>query len=266
MMLRRMIDTDAPANAATETKAPVRPHRDLLNFYQAPERRAQFVSRLFDDTARYYDRISSALSFGTCKAYRKWALRRAGLQPHMSLLDVATGTGLAAQAALDLGVSPSRLIGLDPSAGMLHENQKRRAIPLVQGFGETLPFPDATFDFISMGYALRHVEDLNLLFREFHRVLKPGGRVLILEITRPESRLGFAIGAFYMDRVLPAVTRLLTRNEDAGRLLKFYWATIAECVPPDTILAALSAAGLTEVRRLKTGSMLSDYSGSKPTR
>src|SRR5687768_5635921 len=65
----------------------VRPHRDLPSFYQSPEKRAQFVSRLFDDTARYYDRISGALSFGTCKAYRKWALRRAGLQPGMSLLD-----------------------------------------------------------------------------------------------------------------------------------------------------------------------------------
>jgi demethylmenaquinone methyltransferase / 2-methoxy-6-polyprenyl-1,4-benzoquinol methylase len=263
-MLHHMIDTDAPANTATESRTRVRPHRDLPEFYETPERRAQFVSRLFDDTARYYDRISSALSFGTCKAYRKWALRRAGLQPHMNVLDVATGTGLAAQAALDLGVSPSRLIGLDPSAGMLHENRKRRAIPLVQGFGETLPFPNATFDFISMGYALRHVEDLNVLFREFHRVLKPGGRVLILEITRPESRLGFAVGGFYMDRFLPAITRFLTRNEDVGRLLQFYWATIAECVPPDTILAALSAAGLTDVRRVKTGSMLSDYLGLKP--
>src|SRR5688572_29140844 len=237
----------------------VRPHRDLPSFYQSPEKRAQFVSRLFDDTARYYDRISGALSFGTCKAYRKWALRRAGLQPGMSLLDVATGTGLAAQAALDLGVSPAQIIGLDPSAGMLRENRKRRAIPLVQGIGETLPFPDGSFDFISMGYALRHVEDLSILFQEFYRVLKPGGRVLVLEITRPESRFAFAAGRFYMDRLLPALTRFITRNEDAGRLLQFYWATIAECVPPETILKALAGAGLAEVRRLKTGSMLSDY-------
>jgi len=155
------------------------------------------------------------------------------------------------------------VVGLDPSAGMLRENQKRRAISLVQGLGEHLPFAEASFDFISMGYALRHVEDLNVLFREFHRVLKPGGRVLILEITRPESRLGFALGGFYIGRVLPAMTRWITRNEDAGRLLQFYWATIAECVPPETILEALAASGLTEVARKKTGSMLSDYMGVK---
>ena len=249
--------------SSKEGAAGIRPHRDLPEFYSSRDRRAEFVARLFDDTARYYDRISGALSFGTCKAYRKLALRRAGLQPGMQMLDVATGTGLAAQAALDLGIAPSRLIGLDPSAGMLHENKKRRTIPLVQARGESLPFPDGMFDFICMGYALRHVEDLAVLFREFHRVLKPGGRVLILEITRPESRLVFSMGQFYLDRFLPAVTRLLTRNEDAGRLLKFYWATIAECVPPETITAALAESGLTEVNRRKTGSLLSDYSAVK---
>jgi demethylmenaquinone methyltransferase / 2-methoxy-6-polyprenyl-1,4-benzoquinol methylase len=247
-----------------EQPTPVRPHGALPKFYDAPERRAKFVTRLFDDTARYYDRISGALSFGTCRAYRKFALRRAGLKPGMRVLDVATGTGLAAQAALDLGLSASDVIGLDPSGGMLRENQKRRAIPLVQAFGECLPFADDTFDFISMGYALRHVEDLIALFREFRRVLKPGGRVLILEISRPTSRAVFAVGRFYMDRFLPALTRFITRNPDAGRLLQFYWATIAECVPPETIMESLSAAGLTEVGRKRTGSMLSDYFAVKP--
>jgi len=249
----------------TEPLAPVRPHRDLPEFYEAPERRAKFVATLFDDTARYYDRISGALSFGTCRAYRKWALRRAGLKPGMRLLDVATGTGLAAQAAIDLGIAPAKIVGLDPSAGMLHENQKRRAIPLVQAVGENLPFADNTFDFICMSYALRHVEDLLALFREFHRVLKPGGRVLVLEISRPSSRRALALGEWYMNRFLPRVVRFFTRNLDAGRLLQFYWATIAECVPPETVMESLSAAGLTEVARKRTGSMLSDYFALKPT-
>jgi demethylmenaquinone methyltransferase / 2-methoxy-6-polyprenyl-1,4-benzoquinol methylase len=241
----------------------LRPHRDLPQFYESRSKRAEFVMRLFDDTARYYDRISSVLSFGSCKAYRKMAMRRAGLKPGMRLLDVATGTGLAAEAALGLGVPASDIIGLDPSAGMLRENKKLRPIALVQGRGEKLPFPDEMFDFISMTYALRHVEDLGVLFNEFRRVLKPGGRVLILEITRPESRVGFALGRLYLDRILPAITRVMTGNEEAGRLMKFYWATIAECVPPQTILSALTSSGLTEVNRRKTGSMLSDYSARR---
>jgi demethylmenaquinone methyltransferase/2-methoxy-6-polyprenyl-1,4-benzoquinol methylase len=116
-----------------------------------------------------------------------------------------------------------------------------------------------------MSYALRHVEDLIALFREFHRVLKPGGRVLVLEISRPSSRTAFAIGRFYMDRFLPRVIRFFTRSPDAGKLLQFYWATIAECVPPETIMESLSAAGLTEVARKRTGSMLSDYFALKPS-
>ena len=220
--------------------------------------------RLFDETARYYDRISSVLSFGSCKLYRKMALRRAGLVPGMRLLDVATGTGLAAEAALALGLPPADIIGLDPSIGMLRENQKLRAIGLVQARGEGLPFADNTFDFISMGYALRHVEDLGMLFREFRRVLKPGGRLLIMEITRPQSRIGFAFASLYLGRLLPSATRLFTRSKEAGQLMKFYWATIAECVPPQSILAALTHSGLTEVNRKKTGSLLSDYVAHKP--
>lgn len=242
----------------------LRPHKDLPEFYSGRDCHDEFVSGLFNRTARYYDRISDALSFGTGRAYRKFALRRAGLTPEMRMLDVATGTGLAAQAALDLGVSADRLFGLDPSRGMLEENRKRRRIPLIQGRGETIPFPSASFDFLCMGYALRHVEDLGVLFREFRRVLRPGGRLLILEIMRPQSRLAFAIIRFYLGRFLPVVTRLVTRKAEAGKLLAFYWATIVECVPPQTIVAALKSSGFTEVERRETASMLSDYSATRP--
>ena len=87
-----------------------------------------------------------------------------------------------------------------------------------------------------MSYALRHVEYLIALFREFQRVLKPGGRVLVLEISRPASARALAMGEWYMSRFLPRVVRFFTRNPDAGKLLQFYWATIAECVPPETIM------------------------------
>ena len=180
------------------------------------------------------------------------------------MLDVATGTGLVAQAALELGIVPTDLIGIDPSRGMLTENRKLRAIPLIQGRGESLPFPDASFDFICMGYALRHVEDLGVLFREFHRVLKPGGRVLILEISRPESRLVRSVAGFYLGRLLPALTRWITGDAEAGRLIRFYWVTIDECVPPETIVSVLSANGLARVERHRMGSVLNDYLGLKP--
>jgi demethylmenaquinone methyltransferase / 2-methoxy-6-polyprenyl-1,4-benzoquinol methylase len=245
--------------ANVECKTPVRPVRDLPEFVPAARKRAEFVQDIFDHTARHYDALSAALSFGTCRAYRRFGLRRAGLRPGMKLLDVATGTGLVARAALQLGLAPGDIIGLDPSTGMLRQNQHRQRISLVQGFGETLPFADQSFDFITMGYALRHVEDLRALFAEFRRVLRPGGKILVLEITRPAGKIATALVRFYMCRILPPLARLCTGNRDTAKLLRFYWTTIEECVPPPVILGALEAVGLRGVKRHITGSLLSDY-------
>jgi demethylmenaquinone methyltransferase / 2-methoxy-6-polyprenyl-1,4-benzoquinol methylase len=245
------------ANVACKT--PVRPVRELPEFVPAARKRAEFVQDIFDNTASHYDALSAALSFGTCRAYRRFALRRAGLRPGMKLLDVATGTGLVARAALQLGLPPAEITGLDPSSGMLRQNQHRQSISLVQGFGETIPFADESFDFITMGYALRHVDDLVALFAEFRRVLRPGGRIVVLEITRPAGRIANALARFYMCRVLPPLARLCTGNRETAKLLRFYWTTIEECVPPPVILGALEAAGLRGVKRHTTGSLLSDY-------
>src|SRR5437867_1356216 len=242
------------------------PHRPLTEFYRAPDKRAHFVGELFDRAAADYNWICRVMSLGTDRQYRKRVLRKAGLRPGTRVLDVATGTGLVAQAALDLGIRAADLVGVDPSKGMLQENRRQRPIHLMQGFGEALPFRDATFDFVVMGYALRHVEDLGGLFGEFHRVLRDGGRVLILEITRPPSRLGFALMRLCWQRILPLVTRLGTRRGEPARLVEYYWATIAECVPPPSILGALSAAGFTGVQRMTTGAVLSDFVADKPRR
>src|SRR5687768_18543246 len=99
----------------------------------------------------------------------------------MRVLDIATGTGLVAREALALIGPQGKLVGLDPSAGMLAEAMQLD-IPLVRAIGEKLPFGDSQFDFVSMGFALRHVADLEGLFSETRRVLKPGGAACILEI------------------------------------------------------------------------------------
>jgi demethylmenaquinone methyltransferase/2-methoxy-6-polyprenyl-1,4-benzoquinol methylase len=242
-----------------QCKAPVRPIGDLPEFVPAERKRADFVQEIFDHTAQHYDALSAALSFGTCRAYRRFALRRAGIRPGMKILDVATGTGLVARAAIQLGVRPGDITGLDPSRVMLQRNRQRQAIALVQGFGEGLPFADDSFDFVTMGYALRHVEDLVGLFSEFRRVLRKGGGVLVLEISHPTNRIAARLGKLYMCGLLPPLVRIFTRNPDAAKILRFYWKTIEECVPAAVILDALEAGGLEEVRRRTTGSLLSDY-------
>jgi demethylmenaquinone methyltransferase / 2-methoxy-6-polyprenyl-1,4-benzoquinol methylase len=238
---------------------PDAPHRPLQEFYADPRERASYINRLFNNSAPHYDWISKVLAFGSDKYYRRMALRKAGLKPGMKLLDVASGTGLVAQAALDIGLPVGSIIGLDPSIGMLSENQKLRPIHLIQGLGENLPFPDGTFDFITMGYALRHVESLAALFTEFKRVLKPGGKVLILEISKPSGRVSFAFLRFYMEKILPLIARLRTNHPDFPELLRYYWATIAECVPPQKIQDTLRAAGFPQVNRNAFGPMLNDY-------
>jgi demethylmenaquinone methyltransferase / 2-methoxy-6-polyprenyl-1,4-benzoquinol methylase len=244
---------------AVNPAGPQAPHAVLTDFYSTPESRASFVNDLFDSTAKHYDRMSGILSFGSDKHYRRLALRRAGLRPGQKMLDVATGTGLVLQAALDLGMSAEDLTGIDPSAGMLDQNRKRHPVRLLQGVGERLPFPNASFDFISMGYALRHVEDLGALFAEFRRVLKPDGRVLILEISRPKSKVIFFFMNLYMGKLVPFLTRIFTGGRDTARLMEYYWATIAECVPPAVIMEALDTVGFEKVQRRVTGGVLSDY-------
>lgn len=249
---------------STETTTPpLAPHPPLSGFYAAPESRGVFVNGLFDEAAPDYDWVNGLMSFGTDRKYRRLALQQAGLKPGMRLLDVATGTGLMIRAALELGLDPAHVAGVDPSSGMLAQNRRHNPVTLLEGRGERLPFPDATFDFVSMGYALRHVEDLRVLFAEFRRVLRPEGKVLILEITRPATWVGLKLMQFGMCRLLPAICWLRRTNRATPKLVEYYWATIAECVPPEVILAALNSQGFHDVRRTTTGPVLSEYSARR---
>lgn len=239
--------------------APLSPHRPLAEFYPAPAARQNFVNELFDGAAPDYDWVSGMMSFGTDRAYRRDALKRAGLTSGMRLLDVASGTGLMIKAALELGVNPADVTGVDPSKGMLAENRKRNPVTLLEGKGEALPCADTSFDFVCMGYALRHVEDLGKLFNEFKRVLRPDGKVLILEITRPTNRVALALIRFYMQQLVPRIGWLRRRNRSTVKLMQYYWATIEECVPPQAIILALAASGFKNVKRTASNGVLSEY-------
>ncbi len=239
------------------------PHRRLEKHYGRDEDRQGYVIELFERSAQHYDRINQMMSLGFALTYRGQALRRAGLVRGMRVLDVATGTGLMARAAARIVGDAGRVIGLDPTTAMLQAARRAAVVPLVRGLGEALPFAAAAFDFLSMGYALRHVPDLETAFREYRRVLRPGGRVLLLEITAPASRLGRALSALYLARMVPALTRVVTRSADAESLTRYYWDTIVECVPPDVILGALRAAEFRDVHRRAYGGLLSEYTAGR---
>ena len=234
------------------------PIKSLPRYFEDERGRREFLDTLFDRTARDYDFVESVLALGSGSGYRRDALRRAGMRARMRMLDVATGTGLVASEALALG---GDVIGLDPSAGMLSE-ARRFAYPLVRGRGERLPFRDASFDFVAMGFALRHVSDIDALFAEMRRVLAPGGTACILEITRPTHRVVAASLRVFMTRIVPVIARAARR--DGASLMKFYWDTIDACVAPDIVLGSLVRAGFASPHRRVILGMFSEYIAQRP--
>jgi demethylmenaquinone methyltransferase/2-methoxy-6-polyprenyl-1,4-benzoquinol methylase len=221
------------------------------------------IRQWFDTTAQYYDGINQILSLGTSGTYRRLALLRAGLGDGMQVLDVGCGTGAIADHARRIVSTHGRVVALDPSIHMLHEAHRSRVHDVVQGLGEFLPFADNSFNMLTMGYALRHVMDLHMVFREYKRVLQPGGSVLILEITLPTLRTSYLLLKYYLKGVIPTMTRLLTRNREAQTLMAYHWDTIEQCVSPETIMEALRYVGFEQVKRHVTLGIFSEYTARK---
>ncbi|HEX2059677.1 MAG TPA: class I SAM-dependent methyltransferase [Thermoanaerobaculia bacterium] len=237
------------------------PHPPLTDYYGDPERREEFVRDIFDETAPWYDWSIRFMSFGSGDWYRREALKRAGLERGMRLLDLASGTGVVARAAAELTGEPRAIVGMDPSIGMLRSGVTRS--PKVQAPAEALPFASQSFDRISIGFALRHFADLGVVFSECHRVLRPGGKLLILEITAPESRLARAFLGAYMGRLAPAVIRVRTGSAKTAQLFRYYWETTRDCVRPEVIMDAMREAGFEEVTRTRSMGIFSEYSATR---
>lgn len=238
-----------PDDPRRNQRDPLRPHPLLTRYYATEDERRRQVNAWFDESASHYNFITQTMSFGSGHWYRKRALLQAGLSEGMSVLDIACGTGVLAAHAQAIVGARGGVVAVDPAVGMLGEARRRGVRALVQGVAEALPFASARFDLLSMGYALRHVADLRATFAEYHRVLTDGGKVLILEITPPRSRLAFRMLKFYLGRVVPLMARLGSGKGGARELMTYYWDTIEHCVPPSTILDALAQAGFTAVER-----------------
>lgn len=232
----------------------IAPHPPLERYYGDASRRQEFVRRIFDETAPWYDWTVAFMSLGTGDRYRAQALARAQLAAGMRVLDLATGTGVVARSAR---ATTTDIIGADPSIGMLRAGNP--STPKVGAAAERLPFANASFDFITIGFALRHFTDLGIVFNECRRVLRPGGRVLILEITTPRSKIGRTLLGTYMGGIVPLGVLAWTRNRRAAQLMRYYWETTRDCVRPEVIIEALRRAGFADVQRHVELGVFSEY-------
>ncbi|MBK6007571.1 class I SAM-dependent methyltransferase [Ramlibacter ginsenosidimutans] len=245
-----------------ELQPPVHlPHAPLPSYYRSGDAAARetFIRTTFDDTAVDYDRLEKILGLGTGSWYRGQALLRAGLKPGMQVVDVGMGTGLVTRQILKITGEPQRLIGVDPSPGMMKQAHFDQPVECRLGRAEEIPVATGSADFLVMGYALRHIADFAAAAAEFRRVLKPGGRLLLLEITRPQGRFSEFLLKTYMRGMVPTIARLVSRSPSTPMLWRYYWDTIEACVPPAQVIHTLREAGLAQVERHVELGIFSEY-------
>jgi demethylmenaquinone methyltransferase/2-methoxy-6-polyprenyl-1,4-benzoquinol methylase len=235
----------------------------LPAYYSGEQDRRGFVREIFDNTAADYEPVERLLSFGTGARYRRDALRRAGVAPGMRVLDVATGTGLVAREAAALVGNDGAVYGVDPSWGMLQNAPRPGRTALIQGTAEKLPFANGEFDFVTVGFALRHLADLEGVFAEFHRVLRPSGVVCLLEITLPERAWLRNLLKLYMRRIAPLASRLVARQADTPTLCRYYWDTIEACVAPAEVIASLQRVGFLRPHHHIEARCFSEYTAQR---
>jgi demethylmenaquinone methyltransferase/2-methoxy-6-polyprenyl-1,4-benzoquinol methylase len=207
------------------------------------------VRSMFDRIAPVYDAMNRVMTAGLDRRWRRETVRET-VSPGDRVLDAACGTG---DLAIEAARAGGRVVGLDFSGAML-ERARRKAPQLewVQGDLLALPWEDGAFDAATVGFGIRNVTDLEAGLRELRRVVRPGGRVGILEITRPRGPLR-VFYSLWFDRVVP----LLGRVVPGGEAYTYLPASVRRFPGPEELAAAMRAAGFQDVRyRLFAGGIV----------
>ncbi len=191
--------------------------------------KADRVREMFARIAGRYDLNNRLHSFGRDQAWRRSAVRAAAVQPGQAVLDVACGTGDLAGMFERAGAG--RVVGLDFCEEMLELARLKfagRRIEWVRGDAMELPFADGSFDVVSIAFGIRNVSQPRRALEEFVRVLRPGGRLVVLEFDRPRGRVLGAAARFYLDRVMPRTAAWLAGDRGGAYVylrdsVKAFW-------------------------------------------
>ena len=234
------------------------------------DQKAEFVRALFSGIPREYDQLLWMLTFRQDVRWRRRAIRAAGVTPPARILDLATGTGIFAYDWIDALGPGLEVVALDLTSAMLrHAIQVRRErgrndpIAFVCGRTEMLPFPDEHFDAVSIGLALRNLSCLEASFAEMARVIRPGGRVLSVDFTRPPHPLFRHIYYLYLCRGLPAIGRAISPEWE--KTFDYLWRSILNFRGVEEVVAAMEGAGLKNVQACPlTGGIATLLVGARP--
>jgi len=228
--------------------------------FNSPTEKHHYVNTMFARIAHRYDTMNRIMTGGQDRRWRKLLIQQAQLPPQGKLLDIATGTGDIAFEALRQHPKLEQVVGADFTLPMLREARRRGdeamrspasspprvTLPLSWSGADTLhlPFADNTFDAVASGFLMRNVVSVPLALAEQRRVCKPGGRVLILEIPRPDDTWFGRLFRLYFHRVVPFIGGLISGQRDAYAYLP---ASAEVFLRPDELKAEMEKAGLRKV-------------------
>jgi demethylmenaquinone methyltransferase/2-methoxy-6-polyprenyl-1,4-benzoquinol methylase len=216
------------------------------------------VRAMFDRIARVYDRMNSVMTAGMHHRWRARAADLAQVGPGDRALDVATGTG---DLAIELRRRGAEVVGMDFSERMLElAREKAPDVRFDQGNALELPYAEGEFDAATVGFGARNFADLGRGLREMARVVRPGGRVVVLEITTPQRPPLSWFFRLWFDRIVPALGRL-AGDQDAYAYLP---SSVRRFPGPEELAAEMAAAGLEDVRWVLTaGGIIAIHAGTR---
>lgn len=201
------------------------PHDTVVPFKDSKESKKKQVENMFDKIAFRYDFLNRFLSAGIDVGWRKKAIRQLVSSNPKNILDVATGTGDFALTCYEI-LKPEKITGIDISEGMLDIGRKKiekagleQKIELLNGDSEAILFDDNSFDAVTVAFGVRNFENLEKGLDEIKRVLKPGGKLIVLEFTKPSLPVIKQVYNFYMNTITPKIGKIIAKNNEAYQYL-----------------------------------------------
>ena len=234
-----------------------------------PAAKAGMVRGVFDSVASRYDLMNDLMSGGVHRLWKRFTIELSAARPGQTILDIAGGTGDLAARFSQLVGADGQVILADINAAMLEVGRARLIdegatgnIEVVQADAQALPFEENSVDCITIAFGLRNVTDKNMALRSMLRVLRPGGRLLVLEFSKPTSPLLGKVYDQYSFQILPAIGRLIAQDADSYRYLA---ESIRKHPDQDTLLEMMEDAGFVECRyHNMTGGIVAVHQGFKP--